>query len=1404
MLLAKPSFLLKYAVRNALGVLNPKINQKQDVVLPKQSVIHYVDANSNVRFPTKDLYYFKDTPAGKKIRLQTIADLAVKEGNPVLRDKTLASAIRVWYRDNLRFFRNTNLSESPVPDDTVVSLINYNAIKEAYRYTNNPFSDWYRYSNFYTTYLKVVKETITSQPSATNFLPLYVPTVLYSYNVIKRLSEYNHAKLTRLVKDQEFLNVIQLFLWLDHKTRDQSVYNNITDEDSAKIVLAVEYKDHVTYLPLSLLSAMSDQSKLEGKFKKSADKVQKLFVLFMFIVQNKTDKLLEQDDVTETDVPLAQGLTPYKREISDSLVEETEGDIDIDQLEQEYVDNANEVEFAQVEATDVEPLSTDEELTFTATDEEIQSLISEKDLDDKNTDYLSNLMDIKAINTSELRGVRKLIEVRKTLKSPYDPSVIFDDDKVSLSSDKVITTADKDINIHNPLVPTNMQQNILRTMDSKYLSTMLRKDVLSCVANIEKAGVVIRSYEIEEQKTKLGNYEIHRLVLKPLLGKESTVYFKLPKVNEDGTFIASSIKVRLRKSKQDLPIRKISDSIVALTSNYSKLFISRTEKKAYDYYSYFTDHVRDAYIKDEEHSVKITKVSLGNHFYNKLNLPNIYAAMSMVFSKVSTESATVSYTFLFNYEEATNYIKPELMEEMTVSGYTFCGFTKNNLPLVVDKTDTFYVYDKEITSIGKMEDILEIPREKIPVTFSNIKVLGKDMPLGVALAYYLGFNNLVKITKANPVILETGKHYTLSRNEYQIKFADYKLIFNRSNKEATLLLAGFLYFKDFVKEYTLQEFNKKNIYLIMIEELDFNMLYLKELDLLKDLFLDPITVDVLNDMHEPTEYLPILLRANQLLTNYQHPDVNDSNYTRIRGYDRIPGLMYRALSESIRNYKFKTNRSNKIELSPYAVWNNIVSDNSKKLTEDINPINDLKELESVTLVGQDGLNKEAISSKIREYTPSDMGVTSESTVDSSDVAINTFLTPYARFKNLRGMIDITDNDYETNPSKLLSTSALLVPGVDHDDPKRVNFVGIQNSHTIAARDYHQPLLRTGYEYMVPHRTSKLYCYAAKQSGTIVDKTAKTITIEYKDLTKVTIPIGRQHGLAEGTCYPHNLTSEYNVGDKFSKDDILTYNTNFFEKDWLDPKRVIMKINALVTTALTLNNEVYEDSSALSHKLAEKLSTRITKVKSFVVEFGKNLINILPVGTAVEPNTVLFTILDETSNLSNLTEDTVQLLSTLAHISPKAKLKGVIDKYEIYYNGSVTDMSPTLKKLAKQLDAEIKVESKHTDLEVENNAVDSEYRVEGNNLQPDTLEIKVYITIDVQASQGDKFVFGAQLKTVVGDIMQYNIHTEDNREVLAMFGFKSISNRMVLSPYIAGTTNTLLKEVSKQVAAEYFS
>ena len=60
-----------------------------------------------------------------------------------------------------------------------------------------------------------------------------------------------------------------------------------------------------------------------------------------------------------------------------------------------------------------------------------------------------------------------------------------------------------------------------------------------------------------------------------------------------------------------------------------------------------------------------------------------------------------------------------------------------------------------------------------------------------------------------------------------------------------------------------------------------------------------------------------------------------------------------------------------------------------------------------------------------------------------------------------------------------------------------------------------------------------------------------------------------------------------------------------------------------------------------------------------------------------------------------------------------------------------------------------------------------------------------------AAVGDKFVFGNQMKTIIGRVMSKEIKSETDEVIDAVFGFQSISNRIVNSLLSIGTTNTLL-------------
>lgn len=339
--------------------------------------------------------------------------------------------------------------------------------------------------------------------------------------------------------------------------------------------------------------------------------------------------------------------------------------------------------------------------------------------------------------------------------------------------------------------------------------------------------------------------------------------------------------------------------------------------------------------------------------------------------------------------------------------------------------------------------------------------------------------------------------------------------------------------------------------------------------------------------------------------------------------------------------------------------------------------------------------------------------------------------------------------------------------------------------------------------MMPYKVGKLYCAIAKQDGQVVDLTPKLITVQYKDGTLESVKIGTQYGRMEGGVYPHAIVTNLTKGSRFKANDYLAYNKNFFEQDWVDPSKIVMKFAKNVSVALSMNDEVFEDSSAISTSLSKQMTTTIIKEKIYIIEFDKNIINLLPEGTKVDPNTILFTVVDSDTDYGNLSETSINMLQSLASLAPRAKYNGLIDRYEVKYNGELTDMSPTVKKLITRLDKQLYDETKGTEYEATNNKVSSEYRSEGKNLTLDTFELKVFIKVNLTQGIGDKGSFSSQMKSVISNVYTYNITTESGQPVDSFFSLKGILNRQVLSPILIGTTNRLIKHVSSKVADIYF-
>jgi len=1440
-------FLHKEAVRDPIYLLNPPVVKEENIQIPRLSVIHLLEQNTDSHFPLTELKFLNNIRQSKKIPIFILTDLYEKNFTSSLNNKLIKQEVTQWVRDNIKRFKPVNLIENPNTDINLISIFNYNLLKDLYKYSQSNLINYYRYNNLYRTYWYYVKESIKVNSDSYQFVKIKLPKVIPSYNIFELFNKYKTVKLFNIITDSRVLNILDIYRWLDIKNREKSTLSDITDSESNNIIIEFTYEGYSAFLPLSIIRKIAKDSELEYTNKLPNEKVKKIFVTFLFKFQKKVEEIIDEDlkeeekyDIDETNEKDNEELdSNYKDdnekislkdiverntytnkdktndsvkyinklydEIDDinNLEENTNIENMLDDLETdtsyEISDKIylNEISKSKEEEEENTSDNDNKDVIYNVTEEELNDSLEDKDLYKQAENFITTNIKFKLLSSNEVRKIRKLLEQRKELKSPYNDAISLDNFKTINEKELELTDEEVKLDFKNSLVDPSLKKEILNKLDNKYRENILYKDIIGCVSSLEKHGIIIKNYEIEESKSILGKHEVHKLTIKPLSGKESTIYFRIPKVDSEGNFYVAGVKLFMRRQRTDLPIRKITPIKVSLTSNYGKLFIQRTERKAYNSELYLVDTIKKMYLDSES---SVINIKPGNTYNNLKNFSNIYSYFSQHFKEIETKK----YKFIFDYKARHKYLKDEVVRDLDAKILSFIGYIKNsNDVLVIDDHDIIHNYSKDNEVIGTLPELLDIKIDKIPKSFSTIKILGLDIPLGIVMSYYLGISKLIAATNTSYNVIPSNKQYKSTTKELVLRFKDFKLILKTDTVEKELIFNGFLFYKDIIKNYSLEDFNFQYVYLDIIEYRNGKLSHIKELNILRNLFLDSITIDVLKSINEPTDFLKLLLRANELLKDFSHPDPNDPKYSRIRGLDRIPGLMYKALTESIRQKEFSN--SQKIELDPYKVWTYLTTDNSVKITEDNNPITNLKEKEVVTFTGLDGLNKTATPAILRRYHKNDMGLISEATVDSGDVALNIYLTPFAKFKNIRGLIKDHTSEFEDNPAKIFSTSVMIAPGSDQDDPKRINFVSIQNGHTIASKGYHQSLLRTEYEYVIPYRVGSLYANHAEKNGKVIDKTDKLLIVKYEDDVIKSYPLGYRYGKMEGATYPHKLITNFNKGDKVKKNDFLTYNENFFEQDWLDKNNIMLKFSRNLTVALTMNNEVFEDSSAISEKASKEMSSNFIKEKSFIIEFNKNIHNLVPEGTDVTPDTILFTLSDsELEDTGNLNESTIEILQSLTNLSPKAKVNGTVVRYEIRYNGEKQDMSPSLRKLANKLDKEVYEETKGTENEASNNQVSFEYRVDGKNLQLDTLELKVFIMIEVTQAIGDKGVFANQMKTVLSDVYSELILTEEsNEQVDGMFSYKGILNRIVNSPILIGTTNRLIKQASKNVVDIYF-
>jgi hypothetical protein len=1041
--------------------------------LPQEAIYHYLNYDGSVSGPASDEYLLRNIK--HQIPIVHIDDLTHREGNPRYHAQTTNVLIKNYHHEHrhTRWLRELSLA---LRDKNTPIVYNYALISKIYKYQQSVFANYYRWKNIFGTMLGQVNEVAkTSQRQ--HFIVVQSPKFVPSMTQLNQASLELSQTLVKVFNDPNSYILLELWKWV-YADRENSIFSTIDAKHIHLFNFIFQQNGKWFVLNLGKLNSwrIPENEKEQAYYNECVEQVKQKSpalqvakrLLHMYItameLQTLTSKPADDSQPVFTqqdEIDIAEQQASDEEDISeqDDADDDIEVQKEVQQPDAKLIKTLNDANVLLNQIQDIEDSDNIDHDTFVQhtlaeeqrIDEALKSLeviadnfqrevtkaksqVKEilKDNASQNHDQAivklcDKLANDGAISAAEYNRYTRLAQSYKTMVAPDGTSTL--EQYINIDPQVLKLDQSKEMVDSPSVIDKSMLRTTLNDFDSKYIKEVLKKDVAGAVMSLQNAGVAVTNYHVKDVEDVLGASELHTIKITPIIGVPSTLRFKLPKVLPDGTFENNAVKYKIRKQKADVPIRKTGPNRVALTSYYGKCFITRARNNSSSYGYWLQNKVMAIAI--DSHNESITQPVVANVFDQDLHAPRNYSALATSFKSFTCQG----FTFNFDHDEVAATWPIDVITQTERGGNILVAKSLDETYLYLDKYGNLFETNsqEETKSLGTLESFLGIESGNAPVEYVTVGVFGKDIPLGIILGINMGFQSLVEVLGARHRVVPAGQRLNLQPNEYSIAFTDETWIFNKEDQLSTLVLAGFNEYWKSLKQFSVYSFDQRGAYQNLLEMHDMGVRYVREIDLMYQMFIDPITRDLLVEMKEPITFKGLLFRSAQMLIDDRHPDELDPAYMRIKGYERVAGAVYTELVQAVREHNGKLGRTNaQIEMNPFKIWNRISEDPAKSQAQEINPIKQIKEGEAVTFAGTGGRNKRSMTKRTRSYHPNDMGTISESTVDSGDVGINIFTSANPQFTSLRGMSSGFDMK-KTGASSLLSTSALLAPGSDTDD-----------------------------------------------------------------------------------------------------------------------------------------------------------------------------------------------------------------------------------------------------------------------------------------------------------------------------------------------------------------------------------
>lgn len=585
------------------------------------------------------------------------------------------------------------------------------------------------------------------------------------------------------------------------------------------------------------------------------------------------------------------------------------------------------------------------------------SIIAEVDSDKELTKVVSEIIADKAT------GPKAMTKRDEELRKKQASIKVHGNTLTELRS-KAISGPLKVTKLNKGLVNKNLEEVRFSNFESAYMNYHHYNDIMSVISQMNEAEipVFIRDISFENTSDEMTFKETMTVQLEDANRVRHSFKVDIPIFVDDKFLYLNGNRKVINKQLIFLPIVKTKEDEVQVVTNYNKIFVRRYGAKL----SPKTEKLRKLMI-DSTSAKRGNNVLANSSFMTTIEYDEL--------AKNFTSIKAGNFEACFSQQEMTTRATKDKIK--VPEGKLLVGFEDRTKPVFLDLS-TQMIGDKDLVDyiVDKLPPATKEQFSGITTgkkfLYSRATIMAEQVSLILLLSYCEGLSTVLR--RANIKHYFSDKRPKLESGENFVQFADGYLVYDMYPYENSLLMNAFSDIP--TKGFNYEEFDSKEAYSAIFETMYKRRNLTSAFDNFYDFMIDPISKGILEDLNLPTDFVGVLLHANNLMADNAFVDESNTELYRLRSNELVTAFLYKAVADAYGSYRRTAYNNNptKISIKQDHVLKSLLTGQTIEDYSVLNPIVEIEKTRVVSAKGPSGLNlSQAYTLDKRGYDPSMLG-----------------------------------------------------------------------------------------------------------------------------------------------------------------------------------------------------------------------------------------------------------------------------------------------------------------------------------------------------------------------------------------------------------------------------------------------